>query len=85
MNELTTLQKLKSIDPGHHYYMGAITGVVFCDVDDMAIHNPFVSPCGRFPTVPSTYGIPMKAALIMADHNLPLGDPEGVLEGVIEA
>lgn len=85
MDELTTLQKLKSIDPRHHYYMGATTGIVFCEVDGMAIHDPFRSPCGRFNEVPSTYGIPMKAALIMADHNLLLGDPEGVLEGVIEA
>lgn len=83
MNELTTLQRLKSIDPSHYYYMGAITGHIFVDVDDMAIHNPFVSECGRFPCTPDYYGVPLQAALIMVRHNMELPEFQGELEEMV--
>ncbi len=70
--EETTPQALKRLDPKHEYHMDPVTGRIYAEVDGMAIEDPFLSECGRFPAVPSYYGIPMDAALMMARHNMEL-------------
>lgn len=72
MAEETTLEALRRLDPKHEYSMHHITGVVVAVVDDMEIHDPFTSECGRFPATPDYYGIPLKAALLMVSHNMEL-------------
>ena len=72
MAEETTLQALRRLDPKNAYFMGAITGRIFVEVDDMSIHDPFTSECGRFPCTPDYYGVPTSAALMMVRHNMEL-------------
>lgn len=73
--EVTTLERLRALDPKHEYSMDPITGLITCSVDDMAIYDPFVSTCGRFTATPDEYGIPLRAALAMADHNMQCPKP----------
>lgn len=71
----TTIERLRALDPKHEYSMDPVTGLVTCSVDGMAIHDPFVTECGRFITTPDAYGIPLRAALVMADHNMQCPKP----------
>ena len=75
MNECTTLEQLRGIDPKHEYSMDPETALITAVVDDMAIHDPFQSECGRFACTPDYYGIPLKAALVMTAHNMDCPKP----------
>lgn len=83
MAEETTLEALRRLDPSHRYFMGAITGRIFVEIDDMSIHDPFMSECGRFPCTPDYYGIPIKAAVVMMGHNMWLPEFSGELEEMV--
>lgn len=71
----TTLEQLRGIDPKHEYSMDPETALITALVDDMAIHDPFQSECGRFACTPDYYGIPLKAALVMTAHNMDCPKP----------
>lgn len=83
MAEETTLEALRRLDPSHHYFMGAITGRIFVEIDGMSIHDPFMSECGRFPCTPDYYGVPLQAALTMVRHNMELPAFQSELEEMI--
>lgn len=68
--EITTLQRLREMHPRVQFEMHAITGRIYAEVDGMSISDPFLSECGRFSVTPDYYGIPMKVALIMVEHNM---------------
>lgn len=71
----TTLDQLRGIDPKHEYSMDPETALITVTVDDMEIHDPFLSECGRMTCTPDYYGIPMKAALVMTAHNMDCPKP----------
>lgn len=69
MND-TTLQRLRAMHPSTEFEMDALSGRISAIVDDMAITDPFLSECGRFTATPDYYGLSMKAALLITEHNL---------------
>ncbi len=83
MAEETTLEALRRLDPKNAYFMDVITGRIFVEVDDMSIHDPFMSECGRFPCTPDYYGVPLQAALVMVRHNMELPEFQSELEEMI--
>lgn len=83
MAEETTLEALRRLDPKNAYFMDVITGRIFVEVDDMSIHDPFMSECGRFPCTPDYYGVPLQAALTMVRHNMELPAFQSELEEMI--
>lgn len=73
MND-TTMQRLRVMHPQIDFSMDGITGRIAAIVDDMAITDPFLSECGRFTATPDYYGLSMKAALLMTEHNMFIPD-----------
>lgn len=66
----TTLQRLRALHPSTEFEMDPISGRIGANVDDMRITDPFTSECGRFTATPDYYGLSMKAALLMTEHNM---------------
>ena len=76
MDEVTTtVERLRALAPNLHFSMDPETALITVLVDDMEIHDPFLSECGRMTCTPDYYGIPMKAALVMAAHNMECPKP----------
>ena len=75
-NNDTTLQRLRAMCPSTEFIMDALTGRIAAVIDDMEISDPFLSECGRFTVTPDYYGLSIKAALLMTEHNMlcPEGD-----------
>lgn len=69
-NNDTTLQRLRALHPSTGFWMDPISGRVWALIDDMEISDPFLSECGRFTVTPDYYGLSMKAALLMTEHNM---------------
>ena len=74
----TTLQRLRAMHPSIEFHMDGITGRIAAIVDDMGITDPFLSECGRFTATPDYYGLSMKAALLMTEHNMLIPDGGGL-------
>lgn len=69
-NNDTTLQRLRALHPSTEFGMNPITGRIAAVIDDMEISDPFLSECGRFSVTPDYYGLSMRAALIITEHNM---------------
>jgi hypothetical protein len=74
MNDHEKLAEAKRRYPYHNFHIGPETGLIGFEHEDMWITDPFSSECGRFPMMPTYYGIDMKTALWMKGHNLPIQD-----------
>ena len=69
-NNDTTLQRLRALHPSIKFGMDPISGRVYAEINDMYITDPFLSECGRFSVTPDYYGLSIKVALLMTEHNL---------------
>lgn len=69
---MNTLEKLRKLHPEREWCWDPISGAIYLSHNDMAIHAPFLSECGRFRSTPKYYEISLSAALLLHEHNTPL-------------